>query len=127
MKRFWLGNMKYIAMVLIIMAFVCSIYFYFQNRKIKSQESIKKLMSEIKINDSKSKVKEFIDLESNLSQISLIDYDDIWTATTPLEIGASSWRLIINFNDSKVVSLKIRTEDSENIKPIGAPEDQIAK
>jgi hypothetical protein len=48
-----------------------------------------------------------------------------WVVYTPLEFGAKNWTLILLFDESEVVGIGIRTEDSEKMKPKDAPEDRV--
>ena len=43
---------------------------------------------------------------------------------TPLQWGAANWVMWVTFSDNKITSIRIRTQDSMNEKPRGAPDDK---
>jgi hypothetical protein len=43
---------------------------------------------------------------------------------TPLEWGAANWVIWLDFRESRLARARIRTQDSENEKPKGAPPDK---
>jgi hypothetical protein len=47
-----------------------------------------------------------------------------WVVETPSEFGATNWVLYLEVSDSKVVGLQVRTADSRNAHPRGAPADK---
>jgi len=49
----------------------------------------------------------------------------LWEVETPLEFGARNWKLLLELNDSTVVTVKVRTEDSSERPPDGAPPDRV--
>jgi hypothetical protein len=49
---------------------------------------------------------------------------NLWVVGTPLQFGAGNWVLYISFQDSMVHELKVRTEDSKDYRPRGAPPDK---
>ena len=48
-----------------------------------------------------------------------------WEVETPLEFGAGNWLLLIELRGSKVVALRVRTEDSTQRRPEAAPPDKF--
>jgi len=46
-----------------------------------------------------------------------------WLVETPIEFGATNWVLYIKMIDSNVRELRVRTADSQNVHPKGAPGD----
>jgi len=48
-----------------------------------------------------------------------------WGVEAPIETGAKNWVLYIEFKDSKVAALRVRTADSKNEHPKSAPPDQV--
>ncbi|MCI0526790.1 MAG: hypothetical protein L0Y56_04960, partial [Nitrospira sp.] len=49
---------------------------------------------------------------------------DKWLVQTPIEFGAKNWVVWIGFSNSVVRSIKIRLNDSENLRPLEAPLDR---
>jgi hypothetical protein len=47
-----------------------------------------------------------------------------WVVETPSEFGATNWVLYVEISDSKIVGLRVRTADSTNAHPRGAPADK---
>ncbi len=48
-----------------------------------------------------------------------------WNIEAPTEFGAKHWVLYIEFKDSRVAALRVRTADSKNEHPNGAPSDKV--
>lgn len=48
-----------------------------------------------------------------------------WSIESPTEFGAKNWVLYIEFKDSKVAALRVRTADSKNEHPNDAPSDKV--
>lgn len=48
-----------------------------------------------------------------------------WGVETPIEFGAKNWVLYIEFKDSRVAALRVRTADSKNEHPKSAPPDKV--
>jgi len=53
--------------------------------------------------------------------------DEVWIVATPYVFGASNWWLYVEFVNSAVVAVRVRTEDSASHMPAGAPIDLVAK
>jgi hypothetical protein len=53
------------------------------------------------------------------------DSGTLWEIGTPLEFGARNWKLLIEVRGSKVAALRVRTEDSMERRPKGAPPDKF--
>jgi hypothetical protein len=63
--------------------------------------------------------------ESRFQGLSLEDDSPSeWVVETPTEFGATNWVLYVEVSDSKIVTLRIRTADSRNVHPTGAPADR---
>jgi hypothetical protein len=48
-----------------------------------------------------------------------------WLVQTPLQFGAGNWQLWIEFDGPAVTALRVRTSDSKQIVPEGAPSDRV--
>ena len=44
---------------------------------------------------------------------------------TPLELGASNWSLLLDFDNEKLAAIAIRSDDSLLRLPLGAPDDIV--
>jgi hypothetical protein len=51
------------------------------------------------------------------------NFPNEWVVETPSEFGAN-WVLYMEVSDSKIVGLRVRTADSRNAHPRGAPADK---
>jgi hypothetical protein len=47
-----------------------------------------------------------------------------WSVEAPMQFGAKNWILYIEFRDSKITGLRVRTANSKNEHPTNAPEDK---
>jgi len=52
------------------------------------------------------------------------DSPNEWLVETPIEFGATNWVLYLDFNDSTIVEVRVRTADNENAHPREAPADK---
>ena len=52
------------------------------------------------------------------------DDDHRWLLSTPLEFGAQNWVLLVEFKGQQVSAVRVRTEDSFDHHPAGAPADK---
>ena len=48
-----------------------------------------------------------------------------WSIEAPMEFGAKNFVLYIEFKDSNVAALRVRTADSKNERPNDAPADKV--
>ena len=48
-----------------------------------------------------------------------------WLVQTPLQFGAGNWQLWIEFEGQEVRALRVRTADSKQVSPEGAPADRL--
>lgn len=90
--------------------------------KLLRHQNIVSTMLMIKPGYSKAKTEEVISKISPDFNPEKINNHQ-WVVASPYEFGATNWILVIDFENDKVKSLKIRTSDSMNIKPDGAPGD----
>lgn len=52
---------------------------------------------------------------------------EVWLVTTPYTWGAKNWHLYLTFAGESLVQVKVRTNDSANEHPSGAPPDIVQK
>jgi hypothetical protein len=50
-----------------------------------------------------------------------------WIVETPTEFGAKNWILYVELSDSRITTLRVRTLDSNNVRPEGAPPDKTVQ
>src|SRR5205823_13616152 len=64
--------------------------------------------------------------ESNFQDLTLHeDSPTQWSIEAPSEFGAKNWVLYVEFKDSRLAALRVRTADSKNERPKSAPQDKV--
>jgi len=83
-------------------------------------------MNNLQIGDPKEKVEQIYNkYKSRSLKLEKLDIDNEWFITMPYEFGATDWILWIEFENNKVISLKIRLSDSKDFKPKDSPLDKV--
>jgi hypothetical protein len=59
------------------------------------------------------------------NQLSVVKLGDEWILDTPYMFGARNWRIWVEFESGRVNSLRVRTMDSRDEHPDGAPADRV--
>jgi hypothetical protein len=93
-----------------------------KNRNL-SREIVLNLRSEINLDDTSEKVERLFKERKKDGFNYFAKTSDLLIFTTPLEFGAANWRLLVELENSRVISIKIRSDDSDAIKPDDAPLD----
>jgi len=92
--------------------------------KDKANDELVLLFNKLRCGDTKQEV-EVILRTGQLRYLSCFTNDiATWVVMTPHQVGASDWQLRIDFDNSKVARLQIRTADSKDIHPGNAPLDR---
>ena len=52
--------------------------------------------------------------------------EDNLLVLTPLQWGAANWVMWVGFSNNTISSVKIRLQDSQDVKPKGVPNDKLA-
>jgi hypothetical protein len=61
------------------------------------------------------------------SELKLVEVSsEEWMIRTPGQFGARNWQVWIHFDDDRVTALRVRTADSRDEWPIGAPADRTS-
>ena len=123
-------NTAVVAVTIIIVMGIAA-FFYIRGKSQKlAKEELLTLREKITLGDSKEKVKRTI----NEAQTSRLEYlflgdnkSQRWVIKTPLEFGATNWVMLVEFSNSNVSAVRIRTEDSDKIKPTDALADKENK
>jgi hypothetical protein len=90
----------------------------------KAQAELLQLFENIQINDHVPTVESKFQ-DSRFHYLTLVKArEGLWIVQTPFKTGASNWNLWIEFSESKVAMLKIRTADYPKQRPEGAPADK---
>ena len=96
----------------------------------ESRNELLKLRSEIRFGETVGEVLKGIERndfkyleKSSWAKFSQDNSNDVLAVKTPSEFGSSNWVLLIEFKNLKVNCIRIRTEDTFEIKPANAPED----
>jgi hypothetical protein len=119
-----------LALVAIVISVV---YIWSVWRKVSYQPEpraeVKHLFSRIQLGQSKAQV-QTVFTSGNYKHLKLhqLPTDNRWLFSTPVEFGAGNWAFYIEYDEqSKVVALRVRTNDSVNEKPREmAPPDKVA-
>lgn len=100
---------------------------YCREQREAAHRDLLRFASLIKIGESRDDVRAAL-TNGEFAYLSL-DRDDpsVWRVHTPLELGATNWRLLIVFDhDGRLAAIGFRTEDSERRHPTIAPADSVA-
>jgi len=101
------------------------IFFEAAFRNVENKKIMNTIMFNLNIGDSKETVTSILDTHNKTSNLSLDKTGlEQWIIRMPMEFGARSWRLLIDFEGNKITQLRIRTDDNDIIKPKGALDDK---
>ena len=94
--------------------------------RAKSRDDLREFADLISLGDTSNEVVTAFK-ERRSSYLSLFrESVNLWRFETPLEFGATNWKVIIAFDSKgRVVAIGFRTEDSDRMHPTGAPDDRI--
>jgi hypothetical protein len=119
---------KWIFVALIFGALVAVIAYTSSERKREYRAKISALTSEVRdhhadIGDLRQLLNEPRFQGLTLRQESPTE----WIVETPSEFGAKNWILYVELSDSRITTLRVRTLDSNNVRPEGAPPDKTVQ
>lgn len=81
----------------------------------------------LNIGDTEGEVLKIFD-RNGMSALKLSKWkSDQWVIATPLQLMADNWILLLDFENNRVVQIRIRTDDSINEKPASSPPDRTGK
>ncbi|MBI4731981.1 MAG: hypothetical protein HY781_07625 [Chloroflexi bacterium] len=116
-------NLNQILILLILFTgYMLSDFYYRKIRNIKNKEALKKIQHHLGVGDDSNKVKKIYNLY-NTGKLELVtESEQIWRIMMPFEWGANDWILWIEFEDNKIIALKIRLSDSVYCRPDDSPD-----
>lgn len=93
-----------------------------------AEREIIALANRIPDNASREQVAESV-AQGNYRHLTLRPHftDDEWFFLTPPRVGASEWILVVAFDRGHVVAVRVRTADSLDRRPDGAPPDRTLR
>jgi hypothetical protein len=121
MKRATGFTWLFVAVVLTI--FLSAIIYTRSSRQGENRGKIVALMSEVSKHPTNQEVRRLLS-ESRFQGLTLSQEPNELVVETPIEFGAKNWVLYMEVNDSRVISLRVRTADSVKEHPVGAPPDK---
>ena len=121
MKRATGFTWVFVALVLTI--FLSAIIYTRSSRRGEDRAKIVALMSEVSKHPTNQEVRRLLS-ESRFQGLTLSQESNELVVETPIEFGAKNWVLHMEVNDSRVISLRVRTADSVKEHPVGAPPDK---
>jgi len=116
--------------LLLIFTMMFGIFLWRFASREASREELLRFRNQIEVGYTKEQIKSVF-VSGNYKHLELLEFandaanthGNVWHVSTLLEFGASNWVLWLYFSDSRMTSMKVRLEDSENIKPHDAPPD----
>jgi hypothetical protein len=121
MKRATGFTWVFVALVLTI--FLSAIIYTRSSRQGEDRAKIVALMSEVSKHPTNQEVRRLLS-ESRFQGLTFSQESNELVVETPIEFGAKNWVLYKEVNDSRVISLRVRTADSVKEHPVGAPPDK---
>jgi hypothetical protein len=121
MKRATGFTWVFVALVLTI--FLSAIIYTRSSRRGEDRAKIVALMSEVSKHPTNQEVRRLLS-ESRFQGLTFSQESNELVVETPIEFGAKNWVLYKEVNDSRVISLRVRTADSVKEHPVGAPPDK---
>jgi hypothetical protein len=115
--------LKIIGIGIVLIGLIAIAIFYLKSQGDKYNENLTRVMSQINLGDSSEKVKSLFENTKDEGFDYFPKGNNLMILTSPSEFGATNWRLLVEFKDSKVISVKVRSEDSDENKPKEAPAD----
>jgi hypothetical protein len=90
----------------------------------EARTELKAFLAAVKLGaDSESVKNQFKATRANHLELREIQ-TNLWVIRTPLQLGARNWLLYISFRDSRVEGLRVRLQDSKDVRPQDAPSDR---
>ena len=108
---------------LAVTIFLSAIIYTRGSRRDEYRAKIVALMSEVSKHPNNEEVRRLLS-ESRFQGLTLSEASNQWAVETPIEFGAKNWVLYMEVNDSRVISLRVRTADSLKEHPVSAPPDK---
>lgn len=101
--------------------FVSGDWFYTHGRNAPNRAAILKMREELRVGDGYEKALRIYWQHAPKDLRLDSGSPETWTVSMPFEIGASDWVLYLDFSDSKISAIRVRTSDGP--RPSAAPED----
>jgi hypothetical protein len=117
-KTSWLG------LIILVATSLAAIVYTRHVRQSEFRNKITTLTTELSAYQSNKEGLRHLMVEPRFQGLILHDNSpNEWVVETPIEFGATNWVLYVSFNNSTVSGLRVRSADSKNSHPKGAPAD----